>query len=93
MCDHNDYQDLISNLIYSQWNGTEIILLPFSSFYRIVNLYMEFQIIPHLGILWGKTSNFGPPDAALFLFMFMFQPQASLLSYKFIYADTLISTD
>jgi len=82
MCDHTDHQNLISNLLYSQWNGTEIILLPFSSLYRIVNLYMEFQIIPHLHILWGKTSNFGP-----------FQMQASLLRYKFMYADTLISTD
>jgi hypothetical protein len=27
MCDHIDHQDLISSLIYSQWNGTEIILL------------------------------------------------------------------
>lgn len=78
MCVHCDHQDLISNLIYSQWNGTEIILLPFSSLYRIVNLYMEFQIIPHLDILWGMTSNFGPV-----------QMQASLLSYKFMCADTL----
>jgi len=93
MCDHIDHRDLISNLICSQWSGTEIILLPFSSLYRIVNLCMDFQIIPHLYVFWGKISNFGPVQMQHSLFMFMFQPQASLLSDKFRYADTLISTD
>ena len=69
------HQDLISNLIPSQWNGSEILPLPFSSLYRIVKFIHEVPNCTSFGCIVGQDFKFWScPDVALFLFIFMSQP-------------------